>query len=168
MGILCDAAKNTNNYLSPIAGIDHRERSAIDPIICNTANYTLERRKIHNRNKSENFGLFRGNSVNHEKYLELKKINVNSLCGNSNIHSIGFPSHIQSPIFHRRNASNISEAYNNNNEISFTNDKRFVNSSIINNNANKGENLDIKNNLFNIKTRRLEQKKLYDPKYNEK
>lgn len=170
MGVLTDAAKHINNYLSPITGIENREKSPISPILCNRANYALERRRLHNRNKSENFSLFKGNSVNSEKYFELMKLNSNGNNCFNNV-SLGVSEYIKSPIFHRRNNSNVTESnnnYENDNSLVKSNNNTLVNSANFNNNNKNFEVLDIKNNLFNIKSRRLDKKNLYNPRYNER
>ncbi len=171
MGVLSSAAKNTNNYLSPLNGIDNREKSAVSSLLCNFANYTLEKKKLHNRNKSEDFILYKGNSVNSDKYFEMKRLNFNSNVNNNsnnNNELMGVSSYIKHPICHRRNMSDITEAFKsdkNNNIISINS---VVDSSNLNNMNDNFEVLDNKNNLFNVKSRRMEKKNLYNPKYNER
>lgn len=114
-----------------------------------------------------------GNSVNHDKYCQLKQINKNGINLNHKIESIGFLNNLKSPIYHKRNNSNITEAYNINKENSFASNNSYISFNRISDNKyninhHQGEILDNKNNLFNIKSRRLEQKNLYNPKYNEK
>jgi len=159
MGIFSNVSINTNNYLNPLKGIKNIEKSSVSPDLCHNADFNLQRRKIHNRNKSENFNSFKGKAVNLEKYFELKKDNNY----NNDISAL-ISSQIQSPIHHKRVFSDVTD------QNSLLKEKNSITDVSINNFEIKKnfEVLENCNNLFAMKNRRLVKINLYNPKYNQK